>query len=616
MFVAIAGPPDPATADKIRGMASRLRGSTGEPQVWCDPAAGLAAASMSAGLLPEDVFDRQPWVEGDLCVVTGGRVDNREEAAGLLGLAPELQGGLSDSELLFRAYAAWGEGCMHRLTGDYSFCAIHRRTRRAFVATDHRGTSMVLYAQRGETLIVASQMGAMLGHPAVANDPDVTAVGLLVAPKLLDGRTAIAGVSLLLGGHCLAFAEGTLEFKPWWRPAEGKPIRYRDPRQYVEHALELFRAAATAQLRTTGGLSVMMSGGLDSTLVAGEAATQLRRTGRQLTAYTSVPEPGVQYIPHPTAEMDESAQAEAVVRAHPNMVHVLVRPEGRCPLDMVADRQRASFTLVRNAPNFIWIQSMMEQSRAAGARVMLHGTSGNGTVSLDERAVLAQLFGAHRFLTALRLARADQRHGGYAAWRLLLLELRFRLLGKRAKPPNERPGLIGLQPEFVRAHADLLEDFAGEFRSRDRRVRFATNGRKFWSEDFMARDGIEERDPLADKRLIEALLAFPVEAFMVGGRGRGLAREMGKGLVPDSVRLRRRRGTQSAEHVGLIALHAEKYRSALQSLAESPLCREVLNLKQGQAALDRIVSGKFGSGDPGMLDHMLDVGLFFQDRGL
>ncbi len=54
-----------------------------------------------------------------------------------------------------------------------------------------------------------------------------------------------------------------------------------------------------------------------------------------------------------------------------------------------------------------------------------------------------------------------------------------------------------------------------------------------WAADAIAQEGIEDRDPTGDRRLIELLLSFPLEAFSIAGWPRGLARAMGQGLIPD-----------------------------------------------------------------------------------
>ena len=70
--------------------------------------------------LPEDDFDRQPYVAGGhrFLIVADARVDNREELAAALGVTgPELRA-MSDAALLTRGWEQWKLDLFERLLGD------------------------------------------------------------------------------------------------------------------------------------------------------------------------------------------------------------------------------------------------------------------------------------------------------------------------------------------------------------------------------------------------------------------------------------------------------------------------------------------------------------------
>ena len=131
----------------------------------------------------------------------------------------------------------------------------------------------------------------------------------------------------------------------------------------------------------------------------------------------------------------------------------------------------------------------------------------------------------------------------------------------------------------------------------------------------MAQSGLNDLDPTADKRLIEALLSFPIEALMAGGMARGMARQMGRGFVPDCVRLRRRRGEQSPEHAGLMQRHSTEYRAALRSLNDSSRCRSIFKLPEANAMLDRLSVDIQNPQDAASLAALINVGLFLLEKG-
>ena len=135
-----------------------------------------------------------------------------------------------------------------------------------------------------------------------------------------------------------------------------------------------------------------------------------------------------------------------------------------------------------------------------------------------------------------------------------------------------------------------------------------------WAADTAAQWGLEDRDPTGDRRLIELLLSFPLEAFSIAGWPRGLARAMGLGLVPDMVRYRKTRGAQVPEIARIIAVHSAKYREALEEAIGSAHFRLIFETEQVRALLERVCHGNTG-GNTGRigaitLDRVADVSLF------
>jgi asparagine synthase (glutamine-hydrolysing) len=131
----------------------------------------------------------------------------------------------------------------------------------------------------------------------------------------------------------------------------------------------------------------------------------------------------------------------------------------------------------------------------------------------------------------------------------------------------------------------------------------------------MAQWGVESRDPTGDRHLIECLLSFPLEAFSIAGLPRGLARAMGQGRVPDSVRLRQTRGEQVPELASLIALHSEKYRDALERAQRSAQFRSIFEVECLRTALERVRDGRAGRVEAYTIDRVADVGLFIAGAG-
>jgi asparagine synthase (glutamine-hydrolysing) len=456
----------------------------------------------------------------------------------------------------------------------------------------------------------------VLAHPLLQDAvPDVEATALLVAGRSAAERTAHAGISALPGGHVVRWQAGhPVEAHRWWKPRERGDIRYRDPRDYLEHAKSVFTAATDGRLRAAGGISASVSGGLDSALVAGVAATELRRSDRTLAMYTSVPADGIPCFERPGWDRDETGLVRQLASFHGNTTHTLVRPDGTSPLLVMQETHAVSRTPVRNTANQVWFRAICRMASAQGSRVLLTGERGNATVSLGAEASLGRLFSTHPF-RAMSLARQDARNGGRPALRSLFGELRVRARMLTGPPQVPWYG-ESLLSEAMQSRLAPALTVVEDLRHVAAQEAFATGTVRPWSRDELAHSGVEFRDPTSDKRLIELLLAFPPEAFFAEGYPRGLARAMGKGLMPDSIRLRRNRGMQVPEHCGIIAADGEPYRDALRSLHDSPACRTHLRLDRAERDLERLRAGQLDLRAAITMDRLMDVGLFWKARGI
>lgn len=142
------------------------------------------------------------------------------------------------------------------------------------VAADLLGILPVYYTVTGDVRLVASSPGLLRAHPAFQESLDVIGLtSLLVTNGLIGGETIIRGVRRLAAGHALCFRPGTA-------PAE--VLHYRIPVTTRHHDLpiaecsyrlhEALVAACRRQVRADRPHALLLSGGLDSRLLAGVLA--------------------------------------------------------------------------------------------------------------------------------------------------------------------------------------------------------------------------------------------------------------------------------------------------------------------------------------------------------
>jgi asparagine synthase (glutamine-hydrolysing) len=188
--------------------------------------------------------------------------------------------GHSDTEVLLVSYIEWGEKCVERFNGIYAFGIWNDAEQCMFLARDRMGVKPLFYAQRGNVFLFASELKALLVHPAV--QPRLDAEGLAEVLVLSPGRTpghgVFKGIEELKPGYCMVYSRGGIRIRRYWilesRPHED------DLDTTTERLRELFRDTVVRQLVADVPVCTLLSGGIDSSAITTCAADAFRKTGK------------------------------------------------------------------------------------------------------------------------------------------------------------------------------------------------------------------------------------------------------------------------------------------------------------------------------------------------
>jgi asparagine synthase (glutamine-hydrolysing) len=581
------------------------RGSAAR-NVWRDNDGEFGAAFRALPILPEDELESQPFVDPDLVFVARARLDDRAQLLNQLQIEPERGAALSDADILRQCYRKWREETPRRVYGDFVFVAWERLSGRTVAATDHLGHYGLFYCRLGRRILFATQLSALLACPAVHPRLDERSLGLMAAGRQLPGWTMFEGISALPGGELLIHQDQKVRTERWWQP-DTSPRHLRS-RHCVDEVRDLFDHAVATRLRARGGVVTTLGGGLDSTLVTAVAAKHLARHDKLLDACTAVPDMGPAEDARHAVDSDDGPWARAVAEFHPNIRHHLLPRDGMMPLDILPATYSVSHTPIREPANLVWAWQISTLAARKRARVVLCGNHGNHSISYSGELCDAS------FARLCRIADTAQQ-----AWD------RIRCIG--VSPPTARQParreLSHTQPmrklrlgsqvllhEFRAAHHEELLEAQLPASARESFVHAMTSPLKAGRIDFMAQFGVEWRDPTADRRLLERLLTLPLSTFRVGNRPRGLARELGRALLPDSVRLRRTRSAHTCDQAAWFPLRSDAYRNAFESIRNSATCARFMDMSSLQSLVETLCSGHGSLKQAAIAHQALDVGLF------
>lgn len=471
------------------------------------------------------------------CTLVGDlRLDNRGDLLRELGRSdPDSD----DGDLLLDAYLAWGPGCVDRLVGEFSFVVWNERTRQIFAARDPMGDRALYYAAAGDTLVFSNEIRVPRTWPGMMLAVNELAVASALVRRGLFMRdldeTLFAGVRQLPPGHRLFAGSGPVRTEAYWsiHDLAESPLPDAPLAQRHEEFRAIFEAAVTSRLRSAHPIGSHLSGGLDSTSVACVAAAELARSNERLLCFSHATRAPIEDI-SASRTVREEPFIDAALGEHANMTVRWAHGDGGELLDNI--EAQFHFSGIVHPNHFqTWWDEIHAQGQQAGIGTMLTGTSGNLTASWTGAAPKPSLVRS--------LRKSAGRLGGP-----VLDRFRQRKLSALRPEVARRLGIDGnLRSVTARLDHDPRATSLG--RGMNGLYRSAT----------IARFGIELRDPMSDRRLVEFCLRAPDALYQRDGERRLLIREALHGLVPDTVLNRQSRQLQSADwvertHAGVPAL--------------------------------------------------------------
>ena len=184
-----------------------------------------------------------------------------------------------DTEVVLKAYHAWGDRFVERLAGMFAFCITERDSGRVLLGRDRLGIKP-LYLSRGRgRLRFASTLPALLAGGGVDTsiDPVALAHYLTFHSVVPAPRTLLNGVRKLPPATLLAVEpDGTERETIYWAPAFSRNPAHAgmSAEDWRDAILESLRIAVRRRLVSDVDVGVLLSGGLDSSLIVGLLAEE------------------------------------------------------------------------------------------------------------------------------------------------------------------------------------------------------------------------------------------------------------------------------------------------------------------------------------------------------
>jgi asparagine synthase (glutamine-hydrolysing) len=277
----------------------------------------LSVVDIEGGHQPVTNEDRTVWA------VLSGEVYNHRSLREILRQRGHRFASDVDSEVLVHLYEDYGTAMVHALEGMYAFALWDAQRQELLVARDRFGEKPLFYAEQGRDLTFASELDALLAGMNEEPDLDPMSVDAFFVFGYVPGPASIVrGVKQLPPGHLLHWKHRVRRFQvePYWRPLTAQALPSDEAvEELVAETGRLLERSVRSRLIADVPLGVLLSGSLDSTLIAALAA---RASDKPIKTFT---------VDLDTRARSEAAHARRTAQALGTEYHELVlTPEQLC----------------------------------------------------------------------------------------------------------------------------------------------------------------------------------------------------------------------------------------------------------------------------------------------
>jgi len=271
---------EPVSSVVLRRMTDAIahRGPDGEGQ-FIDGPLGLGHRRLA--IIDLSAAGHQPMAtpDGRYTLTYNGEVYNFQELRIELESLGHQFKSRTDSEVVLKAYAQWGERSVERFNGMFAFAIWDKQERTLFLARDRYGIKPLYYATCGNKLLFGSEIKAILANPAYRTQIDHEGLFEYFAfQNFFTDHTLFKDVRLLPAGSYLKIRTASANVgnpHTYWDYSFAEPDSPLKDEEYLEEVDRLFQRAVSRQLVSDVDIGAYLSGGMDSGSVTALAARQL-----------------------------------------------------------------------------------------------------------------------------------------------------------------------------------------------------------------------------------------------------------------------------------------------------------------------------------------------------
>lgn len=491
-----------------------------------------------------------------------GHLDEPQDVADMLGVDRDTQ----NTKLVALANDRWGADMATKLLGEWLMVRWHSAARRLTIVTAECIRDHCYFATDGAAVAFSPELPrlARLSWTTTEFDPEVLlrSMGTYTMREGMNGRSILKGVLVLRAGEQVIIdATGIQRCRA--APVMAAPLRRIGFSDAIVELRETLDKVLTQQLRRSGDAAFLLSGGLDSSLLAGFGAGALPSAAQMFLLTSTAPA---------NSQLEDEAYWAAMVSDHLELPMIPVTPAGDCDIYKPGGRTFKAFETPLQSPRHYLYEALEDAALERGCSALVDGMFGELTVSYDNSF--------------------DRPAGRTFSWRKLARSVRD-AIGSSSALNSDNQFLVRLSPAVTADHLhQCSEPMVKPYQaSHDGAFGIQHGAMKSAGQPTNCSvPALRCIYPFRDRRLIRLMGAYPVSFAAYDGKPRAPARHMMRGRLPRAVIERTSKLGFSPTHDLLLRKHAHH---ALARLVEDPVedAYQWLDLDWLKTQLVRVVAG-------------------------
>lgn len=534
-------------------------------------------------------------------------LDNREELLRRLGLPND--NSIPDGTIVYEMFHRYKESSLNDLLGAFSFVYYDKHKDELFLVADATGTRSLHYYRQSNTIYFSTLIEPIVKATGTKKLNETWITDFLamdnMAMAISYEETPYTEIYRVPASHYIKITTDKVEKVCYWKP-KVKNIKLKTDKEYEAKLKDIFKTCVKCLLRNDN-MTMLLSGGMDSTAVACFTARETTESGKRLTSFTSVPERDFKSKLSDYYVTDES---QAVLKTQEFLAKKGYTID--CEFMDLAERNswddRNEELKVMEIPyksmqNLLWIKEGMKKSYDMGARVMLTGSYGNITISNSFPDVYQyELIRKFHWITFIKECVENSKRYRISKKKAVKIASQLWKASFKKKEMMETETVFEKslvkrelleKNHFEERFQEDYEKYALAYYSANKSKELIKNDKFFYQigetqTRHSLATGVILRDPTMDKRLIELCMSYPVACYSSQGITRRMARKYLANELPEHVTKPGHYGLQSADTVLRMQKTGNRIYEEMRSIFNHPVASQYIDVTKALKELEKL----------------------------